>query len=110
MKKKYREQIRELPLENGGRDLARSIIEASGVLETRPVSKTLNSRTSWTGQMPQTIACLGLAVLIMVFGLVCRAPEAKVSEQMGLNATAMWVQAADGCRSLLGNAHADLMN
>lgn len=110
MKKKYREQIRELPLENGGQDLARSIIEASGVQEAGTVRKNLKSRTSLTWQIPQTIACLGLAALIMIFGLVYRDPESNVSERMGLNATAMWLQAADGGRSLLGDNHADLMN
>lgn len=100
--RQYDDLIKEMPLENGGRDLAPAIIEAAGIIEAKPVRKAINHWTGLNTPIPQATAYLGLAVLLLAYGLVYPDPHPMISERMGLNTVAMCGHVEDGFKSAMG--------
>ena len=99
---KYEELIKELPWEDGGRYMAPSIVAAAGIPVNKSVPEPDKIHQAFNWQVLQALTCLGLLLLISVYGFGWPNPRPLASERMGTNAISMWTQAADGFTATLG--------
>jgi len=65
---KYEEMIKELPWEDGGRDMAPSIVAAAGIPVNKSVPEPDEIHQAFNWQVLQALTCLGLLLLISVYG------------------------------------------
>lgn len=99
---KYQEFIRALPLESGADNLAQRLIIESGILD-QSAANQVKTYTALPQRVPPIIACLALVLALFTYTSGWFNPQPLVSERLGINAVALWDQAADGFRSTLEN-------
>lgn len=94
---RYEVMIRELPWENGGRDMAPQIIAAAGIRKKQ--ERSTHRARDWCRQFSPAIISLTLAMLLLAYGW--DSSQNLKGQPIGSNTLALWTQTAEGFRCIL---------